>query len=156
MEYKIMTNLFKHIVETYTNPTELYFSTDNLTGDRDGWRHLDSLEYHCRRKLQREIEDLEFWIPRQADRESKAKYWANLYRKQYTGDEISTTNLEASAAKWKAEAFGLRVMESELAKMQKAYKKHFGMAYTTISDKPDAEIPEKIAATLAEMDAIAS
>jgi len=50
----------------------------------------------------------------------------------------------------------LRVMESELAKMQKAYKKHFGMAYTTISDKPDAEIPEDIASTLAEMDAIAS
>jgi len=151
-----MTNLFKHIVETYTNPTELYFTEDNLSNGTDGWKHIDSLEFHCRRKLQREIEDLEFWIPRQADREAKAKYWANLYRKQHNGDEISTTNLEASAAKWKAESFGLRVMQSELAKMQKAYKKHFGMGYTTVSDKPDAEIPEKTAAIFAEMDAMAS
>tara|TARA_R100000084_G_scaffold101677_2_gene56912 strand:- start:117 stop:578 length:462 start_codon:yes stop_codon:yes gene_type:complete len=149
-----MTNLFKHIVETYTNPTELYFTEDNMSDGTDGWRHVDSLEYHCRRKLQREIEDLEFWIPRQADREAKAAYWANLYRKQYTGDEISTNNLKASAAKWKAEAFGLRVMESELAKMQKAYKKHFGMSYTSIKAQPDAEIPEDIASTLAEMDSL--
>lgn len=149
-----MSKLFNHIAETYTNPTELYFSTDNLTGDTDGWRHVDTLAFHMKRKVEREISDLEFWIPRQADRESKAKYWATKYRKEYTGDEISTQNLEASLASWKAEAFGLRVMQSELTKMQKAYKKYFGSEYTSIADKPDAEIPENIASALAEMDAM--
>ena len=149
-----MSKLFNYITETYTNPTELYFTEDNMSDGVDGWRHVDSLAFHCKRKLEREIEDLEFWIPRQADREAKAKYWANLYRKQYTGDEISTNNLKASAAKWKAEAFGLRVMESELAKLQKAYKKEFGLIYTSMTVQPDAEIPEDIASTLAEMDGL--
>ena len=151
-----MTNLINAIVETYTNTTELYIRTNNL--DRfaaaDGWKQVDTLQFHAERKLKREIQDLEFWIPRQSDREANAKRWAQKYRSQYTGDEISTTNLKSSVAQWEAESFGLRVMREDLAAAQAAYLEMTGVKYTSIESKPDAEIPEDIAATLAAMDAM--
>ena len=149
-----MSNLVKAIVETYTNPTELYIHSNNVDGKEDGWKHIDTLAFHARRKLEREIGDLEFWLPRQADREAKAQWWAKKYRKEYSGDEMTTTNLQASLASWKAEAFALRVMQAELASAQKAYKKMTGNSFTTVKEQPDAEIPEDIASTLAEMDAM--
>ena len=151
-----MTKLINAIVETYTNTTELYIRTNNL--DRfaaaDGWKQVDTLQFHAERKLKREIQDLEFWIPRQSDREANAKRWAQKYRSQYTGDEISTTNLKSSVAQWEAESFGLRVMREDLAAAQAAYLEMTGVKYTSIESKPDAEIPEDIAATLAAMDAM--
>ena len=149
-----MTNLINAIVETYTNTTELYIRENNTTGKEDGWRFVDTLRFHAERKLKREIQDLEFWIPRQSDREANAKRWAQKYRSQYTGDEISTTNLKSSVAQWEAEAFGLRVMREDLAAAQAAYLEMAGVKYTSVESKPDAEIPEDIAATLAAMDAM--
>jgi hypothetical protein len=149
-----MTNLINAIVETYTNTTELYIRENNTTGKEDGWRFVDTLRFHAERKLKREIQDLEFWIPRQSDREANAKRWAQKYRSQYTGDEISTTNLKSSVAQWEAESFGLRVMREDLAAAQAAYLEMTGVKYTSIESKPDAEIPEDIAATLAAMDAM--
>jgi len=149
-----MSKLVNAIVETYTNTTELYIRENNTTGREDGWRFVDTLNFHAQRKLKREIQDLEFWIPRQADREANAKRWAQKYRSQYAGDEISTTNLKSSVAQWEAEAFGLRVMQDELAAAQAAFLEMTGTKYTSIEDAPDAEIPEDIAATLAAMDAM--
>lgn len=149
-----MTKLINAIVETYTNTTELYIRENNTTGKEDGWRFVDTLRFHAERKLKREIQDLEFWIPRQSDREANAKRWAQKYRSQYTGDEISTTNLKSSVAQWEAESFGLRVMREDLAAAQAAYLEMTGVKYTSIESKPDAEIPEDIAATLAAMDAM--
>ena len=149
-----MTNLINAIVETYTNTTELYIRENNTTGKEDWWRVVDTLRFHAERKLKREIQDLEFWIPRQSDREANAKRWAQKYRSQYTGDEISTTNLKSSVAQWEAESFGLRVMREDLAAAQAAYLEMTGVKYTSIESKPDAEIPEDIAATLAAMDAM--
>ncbi len=149
-----MTNLINAIVETYTNTTELYIRENNTTGKEDGWRFVDTLRFHAERKLKREIQDLEFWIPRQSDREANAKRWAQKYRSQYTGDEISTTNLKSSVAQWEAESFGLRVMREDLAAAQAAYLEMTGVKYTSVESKPDAEIPEDIAATLAAMDAM--
>lgn len=149
-----MSKLVNAIVETYTNTTELYIRENNTTGREDGWRFVDTLRFHAERKLKREIQDLEFWISRQSDREANAKRWAQKYRSQYAGDEISTINLKSSVAQWEAEAFGLRVMQDELAAAQAALLEMTGEKYTSISDKPDAEIPEDIAATLAAMDAM--
>lgn len=151
-----MSDLVNAIVNTYTNVTELYIRSSNNDrfASNDGWSFIDTLRFHAERKLKREIQDLEFWIPRQADREAKAKHWANLYKKQYTGDEISTTNLTSSVASWKAEAFGLSVMQNELAAAQAAYKELTGGHYTSIEDQVDAEIPEDIASVFAEMDAL--
>jgi len=151
-----MTKLIEAIVETYTNTTELYIRSNNLDrfAKADGWQVVDTLRFHCERKLKREIQDLEFWITRQADREANAKRWAQRDRKKFTGDEISTTNLQSSTAQWKAEQFGLQVIQAELAAAQEAFKKLTGAAYTSIEDKPDAELPEDIAAMFAEMDAL--
>ena len=151
-----MTKLINAIVETYTNTTELYIRTNNL--DRfaaaDGWKQIDTLQFHAERKLKREIQDLEFWIPRQSDREANAKNWMQRYRKQYNGDEISTTNLQSSVAQYKAEAFALSVMQAELAAAQAAYKELNGGTYTSVEDKADAELPEELASMLAEIDAL--
>lgn len=149
-----MTNLAKAIVETYTHTTELYMQTSNTEGSADGWKHVDTLKWHAERKLKREIQDLEFWIPRQAEREAKAKYWAQTFRREYTGDEISTTKLEASIAKWKAEQFGLQVMQAELAAAREALKEMSGERYTSVTDKADVELPEDIASAFAEMEAM--
>jgi len=151
-----MSNLVDAIVNTYTNTTELFIRSAN--NDRfaaaDGWRVVDTLRFHAERKLKREIQDLEFWIPKQADREANAKRWANTYKAQYNGDEISTTNLTSAVAQWKAEAFGLSVMQNELQAAQAAYKELTGGHYTSVEDKPDAELPEDIASIFAEMDAL--
>ena len=149
-----MTKLINAIVETYTNTTELYIRENNTTGKEDGWRFVDTLRFHAERKLKREIQDLEFWIPRQSDREANAKNWMQKYRKQYNGDEISTTNLQSSVAQYKAEAFALSVMKAELAAAQAAYKELNGGTYTSVEDKADAELPEELASMLAEIDAL--
>jgi len=149
-----MTKLINAIVETYTNTTELYIRENNTTGKEDGWRFVDTLRFHAERKLKREIQDLEFWIPRQSDREANAKNWMQKYRKQYNGDEISTTNLQSSVAQYKAEAFALSVMQAELAAAQAAYKELNGGTYTSVEDKADAELPEELASMLAEIDAL--
>ena len=149
-----MTNLINAIVETYTNTTELYIRENNTTGKEDGWRCVDTLRFNAERKLKRGIQDLEFWIPRQSDREANAKRWAQKYRSQYTGDEISTTNLQSSVAQYKAEAFALSVMQAELAAAQAAYKELNGGTYTSVEDKADAELPEELASMLAEIDAL--
>jgi len=153
-----MTKIIDAIVETYTNTTELYIRGNNLDrfAKADGWQVVDTLRFHCERKLKREIQDLEFWISRQADREANAKRWMQRDRKKFTGDEISTTNLQASVAQYKAEQFGLQVIQAELVAAQEAYKKLTGAGYTSIEDKPDAELPEDIAAMFAEMDALES
>jgi hypothetical protein len=151
-----MTNLVNAIIETYTNPTELYIRTNNTDrfAGADGWKQIDTLQFHAERKLKREIQDLEFWIPKQADREATSKQWAQRYRTQFNGDEISTLNLESSIASYKAEAFALAVMQSELTAAQVALKELTGGTYTSIKDKPDAELPAEIASIFAEMDAI--
>jgi tRNA U34 5-carboxymethylaminomethyl modifying GTPase MnmE/TrmE len=150
-----MTKIIDAIVETYTNTTELYIRSNNLDrfAKADGWQVVDTLRFHCERKLKREIQDLEFWITRQADREANAKRWAQRDRKKFTGDE-STTNLQSSTAQWKAEQFGLQVIQAELAAAQEAFKKLTGKSYTSIEDQADAELPEDIAAMFAEMDAL--
>lgn len=151
-----MSKLVNAIVETYTNGTELYITNDNLDkfATADGWKFVDTLQFHAERKLKREIQDLEFWIPRQSDREANAKRWATKYRSQFNGDEISTTKLKSSLAQWKAEAFGLEVMQAELAAAQAALFEMTGEKYTTIDDAVDAELPEDIASMMAEMDAM--
>ncbi len=151
-----MTNLINAIIETYTNPTELYITTNNTDrfAGADGWKQIDTLKFHAERKLKREIQDLEFWIPKQADREANQKVWAQRYRAQFNGDEISTLNLERTIASYKAEAFALAVMQSELAAAQVALKQLTGATYTTIKDEADAELPAEIASVFAEMDAI--
>lgn len=151
-----MSNLVKAIVETYTHQTELYIRSANTDrfAKADGWTQIDTLRFHAERKLKREIQDLEFWIPRQAQREADAKLWAQRYKAQYNGDEISTTNFQSAVAKYKAEAFGLRVMQDELAAAREAFKEITGAYYTSVEDEPDAEMPDDIKAMMAEMEAI--
>lgn len=151
-----MSKLVKAIVATYTHETELYIRTSNMDrfAGNDGWKQIDTLRFHAERKLRREIEDLEFWIPRQAQREADAKLWMQRYKAQYNGDEISTTNFKSSSAKFKAESFALKVMTSELAAAQKAYKDMTGLDYTSVTDQPDAEMPDDIKDLMAEMEAM--
>jgi len=151
-----MSYIIKAILDTYTHTTELYVTNNNLDrfAKADGWQTVDTLRYHAERKLKREIQDLEFWIPRQADQEATAKTWMNRYRASYSGDEISTNKLQSSMAKYKAEKFALTVMQAELASAKAAYKELTGATFTTIDDKPDAEMPDDIKAMFAELDAL--
>lgn len=151
-----MSKLVNAIVETYTHQTELYIRTNNLDrfASADGWKQIDTLRFHAERKLKREIQDLEFWIARQAQREADAKLWAQRYKAQYNGDEISTTNFKSAVAKYKAEAFGLEVMKSELAAARAAIKEMTGADYTSIEEEPDAEMPDDVKDMMAEMEAI--
>lgn len=152
-----MSNLVKAIIETYTHTTELYIRNNNLDrfAKADGWQHVDTLRFHAERKLKREIQDLEFWISRQQQREADAKLWAQRYKAQFNGDEISTTNFQSSVAKYKAEAFGLRVMQDELAAARAAIKELTGADYTSIeAEMTDAEVPDDIKQLMADMDAL--
>ena len=152
-----MSNLVKAIVETYTNPTELYVRSSNTEGKADGWKHIDSLYFHAERKLRREIEDLEFWIPKQQDREAKAKKWAARDHSRCIGDEITTLNFKASLASAKAEQFALLVMQQELKAAQKAYKKLTGTQYTSVAANAiDGEMSEEMATLVAEFQALSA
>ena len=151
-----MSKIIQAIVDTYTHSTELYITTNNLDrhASNDGWKVIDTLKFHAERKLKREIQDLEFWISRQSERETTAKTWMNRYRNHFHGDEISTNNLQASVAKSKVESFALMLMQSELSEAQSAYKEMTGATYTSIESKPDAEMPDDIKAMFAELDAL--
>lgn len=151
-----MSKIIQAIVDTYTHSTELYITTNNLDrfSKADGWQVVDTLRYHAERKLKREIQDLEFWIPRQSDQEATAKNWMNRAKASYRGDEISKNKLASSTAKSEAETFALTVMHSELAAAQAAYKELTGTTYTTISDKPDAELSDEEKALFARVDAL--
>jgi len=151
-----MSQIIKAILDTYTHTTELYVTNNNLDrfAKSDGWQIVDTLRYHAERKLKREIQDLEFWIPRQADQEANAKLWMQRYRASNVYDEISGNKAESSVAKYEAEKFSLTVMHAELAAAKAAYKELTGTNYTTISDKPDAEIPDNVKSTFARMDAL--
>tara|TARA_Y100001937_G_C6984326_1_gene269211 strand:+ start:213 stop:671 length:459 start_codon:yes stop_codon:yes gene_type:complete len=152
-----MSSIVKAIVETYTNPTELYIRSSNTEGKSDGWQHIDSLYFHAERKLRREIEDLEFWIPKQQDREANAKRWAQRDKSRCVGDEISTLNFKASVASAKAENFALLVMQKELQAAQKAYKKLTGTQYTSVAaNAVDGEMSEEMAAIVADFDALSA
>ena len=152
-----MSSIVKAIVETYTNPTELYVRSSITEGKSEGWYHQDSLYFHAERKLRREIEDLEFWIPKQQDREANAKRWSERDKKRCVGDEISTLNFKASVATWKAEQFALLVMEKELRAAQKAYQKLTGSSFTSIpANAIDGEMSEEMASIVAEFNALSA
>ena len=151
-----MTKISEAIASTLSNPTELYFHTDNLTGDTDGWQHVDTLSFMLKVKLERDIGFYEYWIPRQEKRVDQARYWANRHHASYVpNDEISGNNWKGSVAKAKAEQFNLLVLKSELDAAQALYLESTGQHYTTVkANLINEEAPDDIKALMADMEAL--
>jgi hypothetical protein len=149
-------NMGRDICSTFRNETEVYFHEDNLSGKSDGWRQIDTMDFHRRILLERMISHFEYWLPRQTERENKAKYFADKYRSEYVKDnEMSENNFKGAVARYKSEYILTFNMQSELAKLQQAYKEDQGRSFTTIKPTQiDGDLPEDIATLMLEMKAI--
>jgi len=149
-------NIGRDICTTFRNDTEVYFHEDNLSGKSDGWRQIDTMDFHRRILLERMISHFEYWLPRQTERENKAKYFADKYRSEYVKDnEMSENNFKGAVARYKSEYILTFNMQSELAKLQQAYKEDQGRSFTTIKPTQiDGDLPEDIATLMAEMNAM--
>ena len=152
-----MSQFIEALVNNYTHTEELYITKDNL--DRfetnDGWQIVNTLQFHLVRKLKREIQDLEFWLPRQKTREATAKTNCQSAYDAYRGDEISTTNYKSRAAYYRAQKFATQMMQADLAAAQAAYKDITGASYTSIEQQqPVGDIPKDVKAMMDEMAAL--
>ena len=149
-------DIARDICNIFTHNTEVYFHEDNLTGKGDGWQHVDTMEFHRRILLERMIGHFEYWLPRQKDRESKAKYFAERYRAEYTpGNELAENNFRGAVARYQAEHALTTNMQAELAKFQTAYKDSFGKSYTSQkTDVIDGDLPDDIATLMKSMDSM--
>lgn len=149
-------NMGRDICSTFRNETEVYFHEDNLSGKSDGWRQIDTMDFHRRILLERMISHFEYWLPRQTERENKAKYFADKYRSEYVKDnEMSENNFKGAVARYKSEYILTFNMQSELAKLQQAYKEDQGRSFTTIKPTQiDGDLPEDIATLMLEMNAM--
>ena len=149
-------NIARDICNTFTHSTEVYFHEDNLSGKTDGWRHVDTMEFHRRILLERLIGHFEYWLPRQKDRESKAKYFAERYRGEYTpGNELAENNFRGAVARYQAEHMLTTTMQAELAQFQAAYKESFGKSYTSQKATViDGDLPDDIATLMKSMDSM--
>ena len=146
-----------YIVDTMTNWTDVYYHEDNLTGgDKDGWRSVDTMEFHKRIMLERMIGHYEYWLPKQADRESKAKYFADRYKAEYSPDsELSRNNFMGAVARYKGDHMLTTLMNAELANLQAAYKAQYDRSYSSLKAAAiDGDLPSDIAAMMKEMDAM--
>ena len=150
------TNIANEICNIFTHNTEVYFHEDNLSGKTDGWRHVDTMEFHRRILLERMIGHFEYWMPRQKDRESKAKYFAERYRGEYTpGNELAENNFRGAVARYQAEHMLTTTMQAELAQFQQAYKDSFGKSYTSQKETViDGDLPDDIATLMKSMDSM--
>ena len=149
-------NIANEICNIFTHNTEVYFHEDNLSGKTDGWRHVDTMEFHRRILLERMIGHFEYWLPRQKDRESKAKYFAERYRGEYTpGNELAENNFRGAVARYQAEHMLTTTMQAELAQFQAAYKESFGKSYTSQKATViDGDLPDDIATLMKSMDSM--
>ena len=146
-----------YIVDTMTNWTDVYYHEDNLTGgDKDGWRSVDTMEFHKRIMLECMIGHYEYWLPKQADRESKAKYFADRYKAEYSPDsELSRNNFMGAVARYKGDHMLTTLMNAELANLQAAYKAQYDRSYSSLKAAAiDGDLPSDIAAMMKEMDAM--
>lgn len=148
-----MSQFIQSLIDNYTHTEELYITKNNL--DRfetnDGWQIVNTLNFHLERKLKREIQDLEFWLPRQESREATAKTNCQSAHAAYRGDEISTTNYKSRAAFYRAQKFATQLMRTDLAAAQSAYKELTGASYTSIEQQPVEDIPEDVRIMMEEM-----
>lgn len=149
-------NIANEICNILTHNTEVYFHEDNLSGKTDGWRQVDTMEFHRRILLERMIGHFEYWLPRQKDREAKAKYFAERYRSEYTPDnELSENNFRGAVARYKGDHMLTMTMTDELAKFTAAYKESFGRSYTSLKATAiDGDLPDDIASLMSEMNSL--
>ena len=146
-----------YIADTMTNHEDVYFHEDNVTGgDKDGWRSVDTMEFHKRIMLERMIGHYEYWLPKQTDRESKAKYFAERYKAEYSPDsELSRNNFMGAVARYKGDHMLTTLMNAELANLQATYKDQFLRSYSSLKATViDGDLPSDIAAIMKEMDAM--
>lgn len=158
----MVKGLGDYIVDTMTNWTDVYYHEDNLTGggkdakQTDGWRNVDTMDFHKRIMLERMIGHYEYWLPKQADRESKAKYFADRYKAEYSPDsELSRNNFMGAVARYKGDHMLTTLMNAELSNLQAAYKAQYDRSYSSLKTTAvDGDLPSDIAAMMKEMDAM--
>ena len=157
LEESSVNGLGNYIANTMTNWEDIYYHEDNVTGgDNDGWRSVDTMDFHKRIMLERMIGHYEYWLPKQSDRESKAKYFADRYKAEYSSDsELSRNNFMGAVARYKGDHMLTTLMNAELANLQAAYKAQYDRSYSSLKTTAvDGDLPSDIAAMMKEMDAM--
>lgn len=153
----IVKGLGDYIADTMTNHADIYYHEDNLSSDgSDGWRNVDTMDFHKRIMLERMIGHYEYWLPKQKDRESKAKYFAERYKAEYSADsELSRNNFMGAVARYKGDHMLTTLMNAELANLQATYKAQFDRSFTSLkTTQIDGDLPNDVALLMKEMNAM--
>tara|TARA_R110002110_G_scaffold75004_1_gene198338 strand:+ start:812 stop:1444 length:633 start_codon:yes stop_codon:yes gene_type:complete len=157
LEESSVNGLGNYIANTMTNWEDIYYHEDNVTGgDNDGWRSVDTMDFHKRIMLERMIGHYEYWLPKQSDRESKAKYFADRYKAEYSSDsELSRNNFMGAVARYKGDHMLTTLMNAELANLKATYVAQFNRSYSSLKVTAiDGDLPSDVAALMKEMDSM--
>lgn len=150
-----MSNLIaKSIVETLAHTTELYFHSSNTTGKVDQWEHVDTMQFMRKVTLERMISHFEFWLPKQQEREARALYFYERYKREFNQTEIAENNLRGAIARLKSERMNVAIVEAELRSLREQYNEEFGQIAEPDAPKAEGEIPEDLKSLMAEMDSL--
>ena len=149
--------LGNYICNTMTNHADIYYHEDNLSSDgNDGWRNVDTMDFHKRIMMERMIGHYEYWLPKQKDRESKAKYFADKYKAEYSSDsELSRNNFMGAAARYKGDHMLTTLMVAELANLQASFKEQYNRSFTSLkANQIDGDLPADVFALMKEMESL--
>ena len=152
-----MTNLIaESIVANLTHTTELYFHSSNTTGKVDGWEQADTLQFMRKVTLERMINHFEFWLPKQEEREAKALYFYERYKREFNQTEIAENNLRGAIARLKSERMNVAIVREELLALRCLYAKEFDYNPDKFEGAPKAEgeMPDDLKSLMAEVDSL--
>lgn len=148
------TRIAESIVANLTHTTELYFHSSNTTGKVDGWEQTDTLQFMRKVTLERMINHFEFWLPKQQEREARAHYFYERYKREFNQTEIAENNLRGAIARLKSERMNVAIVAEELQSLHEQYNAEFGQIAEPDAPKAEGEIPEDLKSLMAEMDTI--
>ena len=140
------------IIETMCNETQVH---------RNGnWTQQDTLQFHRVKLLEKMLDQLS-WSAQQAEEYSeKQRDRVKLARARFSGDEISTTQLQAAIAEAQSASLNAHILNDTYAAISEAHTEDTGEEYIPYNRKRGSNlttggtaqaIPADIAAQLAEM-----
>lgn len=147
-----MNNLADMIAVNLTNTAQVY-------RDRD-WTQADTLAFHRHRLMEKMIDQLDWSLSQAEDYTEKQKDRVRMAQRRFTGDEISTIQLQAAIAEAQSASLNVDILRAELAALHLMLEEETGAPYTpfkrsrTSNLRQDAQpkaMPADLAAQLAAL-----
>lgn len=140
------------IANTIANDADVYRNRD--------WVCIDTLTFHRHRLIEKMIDQLDWSVAQATDYAEKQKDRVRMAQRRFTGDEISTIQLQAAIAEARSASLNVEIMASELESLHQMLEDETGERYTAFKrsgssnlrqDRQPAAMPADLAAQLAAL-----